>query len=593
MFSKGEVEIKKLELLNYKGFSRFSIDFAGPAYLVGPNNAGKSTVIHALQACAGMIDYAYVKAPDLRRLVRQEGSKIWVRAYSFARDNFNLVTENIRHEFEPVEVKIELRFTNNSRLHVVWPSQEEDDQSPFFYFDIPKREQPTRPKEVAQFFPRIGVVPALQPIEASEEVLQGEYIRRNIDGKLASRHFRNQLYDLLGRADGADSFDRYKSFVQEWTPEIQLKDIHARLGNSGQELDLYFREPFSRTDKELFWAGDGLQIWLQLLFHLERLRDYSIVLLDEPEVYLHADLQRRLVRILEASGKQTIAATHSAEVLGESNPKTAIIVDRRRNRAVKIQRPEEISSLSELLGSQFNLRLARVLRARAVVFVEGNDFKMLRRMALLCGAKSLASEREMALIPMHGFSNWENVLPFQWLIKGLLEKSIPVFVIVDRDYRSEKEMASVASKLRGEGVEPIIWVRKELESYLLETPLISRISGAPSAWVEKNMAEVLESKKSLVSSRMIAERVRKKNKAESIESIVKMVTEEFDERWKIPDERVKMYPPKEVLPVLNQRLVKSGFKTLSFEALSYGAIISDISNEVSVALLRIEASLTK
>ena len=55
------------------------------------------------------------------------------------------------------------------------------------------------------------------------------------------------------------------------------------------------RERGDRTPKELFWVGDGMQIFVQILTHLWRLRSADVVILDEPDLYLHADLQRRLV----------------------------------------------------------------------------------------------------------------------------------------------------------------------------------------------------------------------------------------------------------------------------------------------------------
>jgi len=35
------------------------------------------------------------------------------------------------------------------------------------------------------------------------------------------------------------------------------------------------------------WVGFGYQIWCQLLTHLSRAAEDSLVVVDEPEVYLH------------------------------------------------------------------------------------------------------------------------------------------------------------------------------------------------------------------------------------------------------------------------------------------------------------------
>jgi predicted ATP-dependent endonuclease of OLD family len=115
------ITIKQLDLVNYKGFAKFSAFFSGSTYLVGPNNAGKSTLVHALRGCAHMLDHAYAKSPTEYCRDRDR----WIRAYSFPKDDFSLVTENIRHEFSPEETRLDLIFSNNSKLHVVWPSKDD------------------------------------------------------------------------------------------------------------------------------------------------------------------------------------------------------------------------------------------------------------------------------------------------------------------------------------------------------------------------------------------------------------------------------------------------------------------------------------
>jgi len=51
-------------------------------------------------------------------------------------------------------------------------------------------------------------------------------------------------------------------------------------------LDVFYQEADSRIPKELVWAGDGIQVWLQLLYHVYRVQNCETIVLDEPEVYL-------------------------------------------------------------------------------------------------------------------------------------------------------------------------------------------------------------------------------------------------------------------------------------------------------------------
>lgn len=62
---------------------------------------------------------------------------------------------------------------------------------------------------------------------------------------------------------------------------------------------------------EAAWMGHGLQMWLQTMWFLRRTSSQDIVVLDEPDVYMHPDLQRRLLRLLRGRYAQSvIAALH-------------------------------------------------------------------------------------------------------------------------------------------------------------------------------------------------------------------------------------------------------------------------------------------
>jgi predicted ATP-dependent endonuclease of OLD family len=57
--------ITRLVVDNFKGFGRFSVAFSGDAYLVGPNNAGKSSLISALRFAAHMLPLSLTRTADI------------------------------------------------------------------------------------------------------------------------------------------------------------------------------------------------------------------------------------------------------------------------------------------------------------------------------------------------------------------------------------------------------------------------------------------------------------------------------------------------------------------------------------------------
>jgi hypothetical protein len=572
--------IQRVELHGFKAFERFTLSLSESAYLAGPNNAGKSTIIAALRACAQMLRIAQRRRPT--DTFDDRGSQ--VLGFSFSAEQVSLNDENLRHEFRDLEARISVRFAMRRTLTAVWP-EPESDRDPFFYLQSAGASIHTA-RAATDEFPRIGIVPVLSPVEQTEAVLTSKYLRENIDGRLASRHFRNQL-TLLQGAHEYEDFDAFVDFISPWIPELHMRELRTRAGRGDAKLDLFYTEPGRRTHKEIVWAGDGVQIWLQLLLHIFRLRKAEVVILDEPDVFLHPDLQRRLVRLLESLEGQTITATHSPEVLAECPPESVVWVDRVRRRSVSAPDAAALTALTASLGTQFNLRLARALRSKAVLFVEGDDMKLLRHLAETIGALRVARETDIAVVPLQGFSNWDRIEPFSWLSNELLDASVTIHAILDRDYRSEQACRSVRDRLRRIGVHAHVWKRKELESYLLEAAPISRLSGAPEEWVHNAIDSICTSMETEVFARFAFERQKAAAHDHQVQAL-ETAKEEFAELWAQPAERAVMCPPKEVFSDLNKRLPASGFKAVSIPTIARRMKRAEIPAEVETVLLRIE-----
>jgi energy-coupling factor transporter ATP-binding protein EcfA2 len=573
--------LKRVELENFKAFERLTATFGPSTFVVGPNNAGKSTLLSALRLASGLLRQASRVRPDRAGTFKSQQ----YLGYGFDAERLGLVEENLRHEFRDVETSIHLVFDGGAHLRAVWPTGvDEDDEpaSPFFFVEADNRPQPRTPAAVRAAFPTLGVVPMLTPIERTEARLEATTVKRDLGGRLSSRHFRNELYLL-----SADEFEAYRELVRRWAPEIELGSLDVRMAPGGVQLDLFYEEENHRVPKEICWAGDGIQVWLQVLYHVHRLRDADVLILDEPDIYLHADLQRRLVQILEELDVQTILASHSPEVLGEAHTENVVWVDKSRRRAVRGS--DGLTFSAEAIGSQFNVRIARALRSRVALFVEGKDMKIIRSLARTAGAVGIADEAGLAVVPLEGFSNRTNVTPFKILVDEFLEGSVQSFVILDRDYRSDAACRAVVAEFEKIGIGCHIWNRKEIESYLLVPSVLARVSGLPLTDVSSILSDVVDSFRGKVFARALAAAEEERVGPTSHRvNVIEEFEPQFAADWAELDRRLGLVPPKEVMSQFNAEAVARNGRPVSAAKLAKAARVGEIDAEIMGVFDRIE-----
>lgn len=516
--------------------------------------------------------------------------------WGFSSTGVGLIEENLRHEFRSLETRLVLRFRGGARLVAVWPEPDEDGEpaEPYFFLEAGDGVRLKRAHQVRSEIPTLSVLPLLGPVEHQERRLDREYVRGNWGGRLSSRHFRNQLHIMRETTeDDSSALAQFLEWAEPWTPDFTVDELSTRLDDEGiRWLDVFCRERDARTPRELFWAGDGVQVWLQLLMHVYQAAAKDTIVLDEPDLYLHADLQRRLVRVLESMDDvQTVAASHSVELLVEASPRSVAWVAKERQRAVSAPDDRVLTGLSDAIGSQFNLRLARALRARAVLFVEGKDMRLLRNFARTLGARELVREAGLVTVPLEGFSNWEHVEPFSWLIGNLLERTVPVLALLDRDYRTDAQVGAVEQRLEDVGVGCHVWRRKELESYVLEAVPIARLSGAPVAEVESALLRLAEEQKARISARQLAERLQTEVYAHHHGvSVMEAHQEDFEARWASePARRHHWCNAKDLLTALNGWLQETGYGPVSARHVANRMRREDIPDEMAALIERAEA----
>jgi predicted ATP-dependent endonuclease of OLD family len=183
-----------------------------------------------------------------------------------------------------------------------------------------------------------------------------------------------------------------------------------------------------RRLRKIYWAGFGFQIWIQFLTHLLLAKENALLVVDEPDIYLHPELQRKLYELLVNKGSQFVLATHSSEIINEADPDEIVVVDRRKRFAKRVRDVEGLQAVLDRIGSKQNIYLTKLSAARKVLFVEGHDFGLIRRFARRIALKHLSEGEKLTAAPLGGFSKASRIDDVAWGFEKVLKADIRIAV---------------------------------------------------------------------------------------------------------------------------------------------------------------------
>lgn len=284
---------------------------------------------------------------------------------------------------------------------------------------------------------------------------------------LASAHFRNQLRLF------PDDFNAWTEAVESAWPSIRIEELDDDRGLPGNQISLLVRD--GNFTGEVAWMGHGLQMWLQMMWYLTLARGDTTIILDEPDVYMHPDLQRGLLRMLRGRHAQVIVATHSVEIMSEARPAEIVMVDRARSRSRFANSVKAVQQVIDHLGGVQPLQLARLWTAQRCVFVEGGDFRLLKMLHDTLDPTSVRSLEDIPHMSIGGWGGWRQALGAAMFLENETGDRIKVYCVLDRDYHTASEITAREQEADERGIQLRIWSKKELENYLISPLAITRV----------------------------------------------------------------------------------------------------------------------
>jgi hypothetical protein len=583
------VHFTSVRFHHYKSFRDYSLGVQRFNILVGPNNSGKSTILGAFRILSEGIRKANARNPILF-----PGPNGETRGYQVDLTDIPVATENLFFDYDESEpATITFRLSNGNQLLLFFPER----GVCFLICQTQGRPVTSTSTFRTEFKVSIGFVPILGPVEHDEQVYQKEAARLALLTYRAARNFRNIWYHY------PDEFEEFRGLIQSTWPGMDIG--RPEIDTSHEKPLLRMFCPEERIPREIFWSGFGFQVWCQMLTYVVRGRTSSLFMIDEPDIYLHADLQRQLLGILNTLGPDILIATHSTEIISEADPDDLVVINKRFASGKRMKDPSELQHIFHVLGSDLNPILTQLAKTKRALFVEGKDFQVFSRFARKIGLEAVANRSEFAVIPVEGF-NPGKVRDFIHGMETTLGAKVITSVIFDRDYRSADECEAELAVLRKHCRSAHIHSCKELENFLLIPEPLKRA-------VERRVAErnrrtggnirfaedvgdllitLTEPMRHRIQAHYLArrrdfEQSRRSGRDDS--TIEEHLLAEFDSVWSDKKKRIMVVPGKEALSALNSYLQKKYSVTLSMTLIVESFRREEVPEEMTQLLNEINA----
>ncbi len=539
---------------HFKAFREYSLSLGRFNILVGPNNSGKSTILGAFRILAEALRKARSRNPELVQGLRGPD-----RGYFVDLKDVPIATENVFFDYDESQpASVRFRISNGNELILYFPER----GACYLLCETKSRSISSTASFKSQYNVSIGFVPILGPVEHNEELYQMEAARLALLTHRGARNFRNIWYHY------SEDFDEFRSLIRSTWPGMDIR--RPEIDHSHRKPLLRMFCPEERIPREIFWAGFGFQVWCQMLTYIVRGKGSSLFIIDEPDIYLHADVQRQLLGILKTLGPDIMIATHSTEIITEADSDDLVVVNKKLRSGKRLKNPTQVQQVFQVLGSNLNPTLTQLAKTRRALFVEGKDFGVLSRFARKLGNNDVANRADFAVIPVEGFSS-AKVRDFLLGMGATLGSTVLGGVIFDRDYRSADECKKEIAALNRCCSFSRIHDRKELENFLLvpgplQVAVNRRLAerntrAGTTVSFEGDMGELLEKLTEPLRHRVAAKYLARRRpferaKAPGVDesTIDEALMREFELAWKDSALRFLLVPGKEVISKLNEYL---------------------------------------
>lgn len=175
-----------------------------------------------------------------------------------------------------------------------------------------------------------------------------------------------------------ERFERYNKILGRILPNIYRVSVRPKINTNTSglvEIVVWNEDPeFERSDLvvPLSESGTGISQVLAILYVIMTADLPKIILIDEPNSFLHPGAAKKLMEILkEHPQHQFIISTHSPEIIASANPSTIHIIKTENAQSTIIPIDVKETKHQQLYLTEIGSRLSDIFGADNILWVEG------------------------------------------------------------------------------------------------------------------------------------------------------------------------------------------------------------------------------
>ncbi len=472
--------IQKFQIQNFKSFQDVTLYFNKDVnVLTGKNNSGKTTILEALLFWHECFTKLLTQANRSQKNYKKGD---WIlgsrsnRNFDFEQIN-NIHMPNLEDVFyEGIyknKIKLKVTFQNNKNANldiqfVIGKSGDNYtiDLDKSIDFDIQKfnlfLKLSPNPFSIYYASP-VSTVNILEKYITLSEIEQACIERKSVSV------IRNRLLQISKFKATFDLFQRDLAYILFNNQDKVLLDINFDDTQDTHIIARYQIKPNEKL-KDISLLGSGTLQLIEILvnFYLADLqgKEFRLVMLDEPDSYIHRDIQKRLIEIITrfSTNTQTIISTHNesfirsvpveqlfhldGKSIGEYHPINESEIEKLQPRFKGIY-PSLINPIIRTVGEITGLDFINAIECDRLIFVEGEDDARYFNVLL---KQQLGIRKRYMFWVLGGISEvFENILAYKTVFsaikngQNLWQKSC---VVIDKDYLNHDHQQAIITKFK-------------------------------------------------------------------------------------------------------------------------------------------------